>query len=215
MSNVMTVKDLLDSNITNEMSNFEISNMIDDFIFELKEAKLGYQGEISFADRQATLKESAVAFFDRISNMSVGARAKIKRGLGVNTDFVDMGNIYYGKGYYIRESDKQIWDLCARLYCLFDCREDKSMSFAKQLGKVCRSETSSAKFSNLLSTSTYDRFEYFSRDFIGFARQLKSSGLVFNFSELLVDLLNWNNKGSRVQLKWSSDFDSHLNNKGE
>jgi CRISPR type I-E-associated protein CasB/Cse2 len=215
MSNVMTVKDLLDSNITNEMSNFEISNMIDDFIFELKEAKSSYQGEISFADRQIALKESADAFFERIKNMSVGARAKIKRGLGVNTDFVDMGNIFYGKGYYIRESDKQIWDLCARLYCLFDCKEDKSMSFAKQLGKVCRSETSSAKFSNLLSTSTYDRFEYFSRDFIGFARQLKSSGLVFNFSELLVDLLNWNNKGSRVQLKWSSDFDSHLNNKGE
>lgn len=186
------------------LSNFEKRVMIDKMISELRNIREGIT-EGSYTERQNKRKEDIKRFFEDVSAMRTGEKAVLKRTLGVNSDFEGMYRLLGNTDRYdIRNYEKPIWALCARIYCFFDCKQgDKS--FATCVGETVSSTSATSKFENILATHT-DRFEYLSADIVRFARQLKSKNKIFNCESLLLDMLNWNNSNKSVQMKWAQDF---------
>lgn len=208
MNNYDLLTSVVNSCISEDMSNKDKCVVIDELISVLKEIKSSYSAD-SFESRQIVLKGEVSEFLKAIKSMSVASKSRVKRGLGVNFNFEDMSYIpLKSEKYHIKSYNRNLWDLCARIYCLYSCDmklTEKTESFATQLGKVINSSSGVAKFETLLASST-DKFEYFSRDLIRFVRQLHSANKSFDIIGLLVDLLNWNLNSKSVQLKWADDF---------
>lgn len=205
MFNSDLVKSIINSCISDDMSDNEKCMVIDELIYALKEVKSSYNAD-SFENKQSILKDEIAEFFKDIKSMGVASISRVKRGLGANHDFEGMSYIpLRSEKYHIRWYNKNLWDLCARIYCLYSCNMKSTESFATQLGKLVNSSSGIAKFETLLASST-DKFEYFSRDLVRFVRQLHSANKNFDIEGFLIDLLNWNLSSKSVQLKWASDF---------
>ena len=200
---IKTIREFVE-NYSEGLSNFEKRVMIDNMISELREIREGIT-EGSYIERQNKRKEDIKRFFEDVSAMRSGEKAVLKRTLGVNSDFEGMYRLLGNTDRYdIRSYEKPIWALCARIYCLFDCKQSDK-SFAVCVGETVSSTSGTAKFENMLATHT-DKFEYLSADMIRFVRQLKSKNKTFNCESLLLDMINWNNSNKSVQMKWSQDF---------
>lgn len=200
---VENIRDFVDNQIEG-LSNFEKRVMIDNMISELREIREGLT-EGSYVERQKKRKEEIVRFFEDVGSMRISEKVALKRTLGVKDDFEGMYRLLNNKERYnISTYEKPIWALCARIYCLFECKQSDK-TFATCVGEEVSSASGTAKFENMLATST-DKFDYLSADMIRFVRQLKSKNKTFDCKALLLDMLNWNHSNKSVQMKWVQDF---------
>lgn len=200
---IKTIREFV-NNCGEGLSNFEKRVMIDNMISELRDIRDSIT-EGSYIERQNRRKEEIVRFFEDIRSMRTSEKVDLKRTLGVKDDFEGMYRLLGNKERYnIPTYEKPIWALCARIYCLFDCKQSDK-SFAACVGEEVNSASGTAKFENMLAIST-DKFEYLSADLVHFVRQLKSKNKVFDCETLLLDMLNWNKSNKSVQMKWAQDF---------
>lgn len=154
------------------------------------------------------LDEDIKKFFESVEVLNKSVKVNLKKNLGVKT--VNPLNFLYPvyfKNSSFRnssEENRKLWCLCAQIYCYMG-GQIVGKPFSSCLKDVLNSESASIKFERFLASSP-DKFEYFSRDLISYARMIKSKGYQFDCIQLLKDLLNWNDENQWVQLKWADVF---------
>lgn len=156
------------------------------------------------------MKEAHGGFFERISRLSTGDRAALKRCAGQQLKDADgraIAVFYRCLPSSVEESNAERWFAAACWRCLWDADATEGERVEKRLGQLIKggvlSDSMAHRCESLLDTG-WDNDGYLLTKLTRILKLLRQNDRsVPDCSALLDDLLYWNNDSQWVQRRWA------------
>ena len=136
-------------------------------------------------------------------------RVLLKRSCGSLLSEVDGNTLtvfYRILPHTVKPYEEDLWFLALCIHCLWDDEDNpKRRPMEKQIATMKYVEKMTDSLDHRLSTLLDTRWSddgYLSQKLTRMAKMLKQKGYPVDGSELLYDLIHWNDQNRRVQKKW-------------